>query len=180
MKTFILFAFLALSSIIFGQKQKDFKLDNVLVIGQIDNVEDRYSVEVNMTQLLKSYGVNAMPAMNIVKTGQDAVILASDSMQQMLKTKGIDTYCLVSIRGYDRNFSISGNQAKFEEALKAGSLVDLYQLDIVSISFEFKFYRNGEFVHGQIMKCSSVSDRSAVLKKFRSKLEKQVKKWIKK
>lgn len=180
MKSIILITLLFVTTLSFGQKTDKLTLTNVLVVGQVDNVEDRYSVEINMTQLLKSYGVNAIPAMNIVKTGQDGAILATDSMQQVLAAKGIDTYVLVSIRGYDRTFKMSANQAKLDEALKAGSLVDLYQLDIVSISFEFKFYRNGEFVYGKIMKCSNVSDRSAVLKKFRMKLEKLVKKWVKK
>lgn len=181
MKFTLLIIALIITSFGIAQKKDQLNLTNVMVVAQIDNPEDRYSVEINLTQMFKAVGINAVPSMNIVKMGQDATIVASDSVQQLMKDKGIDTYVLVSVRGYDRNFKISNNQPELKEALEAGSLVDLYQTDIVSISFEFKFYREGKFVQGKIVKCGNVSDRASVLKRFRNKLEKLIsKKWMKK
>jgi len=163
------------------KKKTRINLSNVLVIGQIDNSEDRYSLEINLTQMFTAGGVKTMPSLNILKMGGDAVILASDSMQQVVASKGIDTYVIVSVRGYDRRFKVSAKQQNFSEALEAASLFDLYRQDIVSISFEFKFFRGGEFVHGDIIKCGNISDRETVLKRFRSKVTKKIeKKWTSK
>ena len=160
------------------KKKTSIDLTNVLVIGQLDNSEDRYSLEINLTQMFTSAGVKTIPSLNILKLGGDAIILASDSMKQILASQGIDTYVIVSVRGYDRRFKVSAKQQNFSEALEAASLFDLYRQDIVSISFEFKFFRGGEFVHGDIIKCGNISDRETVLKRFRSKVTKKIgKKW---
>ncbi len=162
------------------KKKTQLHLTNALVIGQIDNSEDRYTVEINLTDMLTRNGVKTIPSLNVLKLGSDAIVLATDSMQQKMAAKGIDTYVLVSVRGYDRKFKVSEKQDDFKTALEGASLFDLYRDDIVSISFEFKFFRNGQFVYGEIVKCGNVGDRESVMKKFRSKVEKRiVKKWKK-
>jgi len=112
--------------------------------------------------------------------GSDSQLLATDSMIQNMKAQGMDTYLLVSVRGYDRRYKVSEKQEDLSVAIKAGSLFDLYRLDIVSISFEFKFYRDGKFVYGDMIKCGNVGDRSTVIKRFRKKVTKRLdKKWRK-
>jgi len=156
-------------------------LTNALVVAQLDNPDDRYSLEINLTQLLVASGIKAEPSLNYMKFGEDSKILASDSIAEIMKTKGIDTYCLVSVRGYDRRFKKTEGRENLAAALSVGGLFDLYRQDIVSISFEFKFYRNGEFVYTDMVKCGNVGDRETVLKKFRKKTGKRIlKKWRKK
>jgi hypothetical protein len=180
MKKYIyLFVILATVNVSFAQKVK-LGLTNAVVIGQLDNAEDRYSLEINLTELLTSRGVKTTPALNIMKMGSDSQLLASDSMTQILQAKGIDTYILVSVRGYDRKFKPTTSKDNLFKSLELGSLFNLYQPDIVSVSFEFKFFRNGEFVMSDIVKCANVSDRETVLKRFRKKVGKRItKKWLK-
>ncbi len=166
-------------STVFGQtKKQPLNLTNAVVVGQLDNPEDRYSLEINLTQVLVDNGIKAIPSLNIMKMGGDPQVLDSDSLRTELKNKGIDTYLLATVRGYDRKFKKSTKNDDFKTALSVGSLFDLYREDIVSISFEFKFYRNGEFVYGEIVKCGNISDRATVLKRFVKKVNKRVaKKW---
>lgn len=181
MKNYILL-FVVITSInaVFAQKKVKLELKNAVVIGQLDNAEDRYSLEINLTELLTSRGVKTTPALNIMKMGSDSQLLASDSMTQVLKAKGIDTYVLVSVRGYDRKFKPTTSKDDLFKSLELGSLFNLYQPDIVSVSFEFKFFRNGEFVMSDIVKCANVSDRETVLKRFRIKVGKRItQKWLK-
>ena len=168
------------SSFSFAQKGKSSpQLKNAVVIGQLDNSSDRYSLEINMTELLTDRGVKTMPSLNVIKMGADSKLLASDSIQAVLKEKGFDTYVIIAVRGYDRKFKVAEKQPDFEEALTVGGLFELYRQDIVSISFEFKFYRNSEFVYGEIVKCGNISDRETVLKKFRTKVGKRIsKRWL--
>jgi hypothetical protein len=170
---------IVLVSVSFGQKNKQaLNLTNALVIGQLDNPEDRYSLEINLTEILSSNGIKTVPSLNILKLGADSEILASDSVAQVMAAQGIDTYVLVTVRGYDRKFKVSKNQADLNSAVRIGGLFDLYRMDIVSISFEFKFYREGKFVYGDIIKCGNISDRETVLKRLRKKVTKRVsKKW---
>lgn len=178
--TFILALALTITSISFGQKQAPLGLTNALVIGQLDNPEDRYSLEINFTELLSSMGVQAEPSLNHVKFGENSQVLGEDSLVQLLKSKGVDTYALVSVRGYDKRFKKTTIKDSLSIALAVGSLFDLYRQDIVSISFEFKFYRNGEFVYTDIVKCGNVGDRASVIKRFRKKVGKRIyKKWKK-
>ncbi|OFZ60564.1 MAG: hypothetical protein A3D92_06750 [Bacteroidetes bacterium RIFCSPHIGHO2_02_FULL_44_7] len=177
-KILILFLLVGAAMPAMGQKKTDLHLTNVIVIGQLDNAEDRYSLEINLTDMFSASGVKTMPSLNALKIGSDAIVLAEDSMQQKLAAKGFDTYALVSVRGYDRRFKVSAKQDDFRTALQGSSLFDLYRQDIVSISFEFKFFRNGQFVAGEMVKCGNISDRETVLKRFRSKVEKLIqKKW---
>jgi len=94
MKYSVIILTLFLSVLCFGQKEV-FQLTNALVVGQLDKEEDRYAIEVNMTELLTDAGIKATPSLNILKLGSDASILTSDSLQRVVASKGIDTYMLV-------------------------------------------------------------------------------------
>ena len=179
-KTLIVTCMIGLTGISFCQKQEPLNLANALLIGQLDNPEDRYSLEINLTEILSSNGIKTVPSLNILKLGADSETLASDSVTHLMAAQGIDTYVLATVRGYDRKFKVSKNQDDFKSAVTLGGLFDLYRMDIVSISFEFKFYREGKFVYGDIVKCGNISDRQTVLKRLRKKVTKRVsKKWTK-
>ena len=63
---------------------KDLKLNNALIVGQLDKSDDRYLIEVALTEVLAANGIKAMPSMNILKVGNDPQILASDSIKDLL------------------------------------------------------------------------------------------------
>jgi hypothetical protein len=67
------------------------KLTNALIIGQFDKAEDRFSIEVSVTEIFTSLGIKAIPSINVMKQGADPLILASDTMVNNLKIKGFDT-----------------------------------------------------------------------------------------
>jgi hypothetical protein len=157
---------------------KTLGLKNVLVIGQLDKPEDRYSMEINVTEIFTDLGIKAIPSLNMLKLGTDASLIATDSIKQVISAKGIDTYLLVSVRGYDKIFKATNMNDDLNTALGAGNLFPLYRDEIVSVSFEFKFFRNGAMVQYDIIKCGNVSNRDAVIKKLRKQLRKiVVKKW---
>ncbi len=163
------------------KKKTSIYLNNTLVIGQMDTPEDRYSIEITLTQMLANNGVKAVPSLNILKLGSDARSLASDSIQKIAAAKGIDTYCIVSIRGFDRKYTVSNNADDFETALDQASFFELYRADAVSVSFQFKFFRDNKCVHSEIVKCGNIGSRESVIKRFRRKVGKRVKKrWAKK
>lgn len=173
--TLLLLLFVAVN--VKAQKES-IQLKNALVVGQLDKAEDRYSVEINLTELLTEAGVKAVPSLNILKMGSDASIIATDSIQKLITAKGIDTYILVSVRGYDKKFKKTHRKDELKTALDAGNLFPIYRDEIVSVSFEFMFYRNGQFIGTDIVKCGNVSSRDTVIKRFRKSVAKRiVKKW---
>lgn len=170
-KSFLILCLLFVYSIGFTQ---GLKLKNVLVIGQFDKPEDRYAIEVNLTELLTNTGIKAAPSLNILKQGTSAVNLVSDSIQQLIKSKGFDTYIVVNVRGYDRNFKPSETKITLEEMLNMASLYNIYRDEATSVSFEFTFFRNGAVVYRDILKCGNVSNRDSVIKRFRKKIPKLI------
>ena len=156
-------------------------IDNALVIAQMDTPEDRYSIEITLTEMLVDAGVKAVPSLNVLKLGSDARTLASDSIQKIVAAKGVDTYCLVSIRGFDRKYTVSNNADDLETSLDQASFFELYRVDAVSVSFQFKFFRDNKCVHSEIVKCGNIGSRGSVLKRFRKKVGKRISKgWTKK
>jgi len=177
MKKFLLSLILFVTAYSYGQT-KNLHLTNALVIGQMDKEEDRYALEINLTELLTDAGIKAIPSLNMIKLGSDAAILATDSIQKVVAAKGVDTYILISIRGYDKKYRISERNDDIATALNAGNLFPLYRDEVTSVSFEFLFYRNGKFVGSDIVKCGNISNRDSVIKRFRKILVKHiVKKW---
>ncbi|MGV3630076.1 MAG: hypothetical protein ACO1O6_02670 [Bacteroidota bacterium] len=170
--------FLALVSIQFSclSQIESLDLKNVLVVGQLDKPEDRFTMEVNLTEILAGEGIKTMASLNVLKQGSEMIMLASDSISAALKAKGIDTYVLVSVRGYDTKFKPSKNHNDLKTELTVGHLFPLYRDEIISVTFEFNFYRNGQFVAYDILKLPGTSSRDEVVKKLHKKLPKRINK----
>jgi hypothetical protein len=166
----------------FAQKNANtppLKLKNVVVIGQMDDPADRYSVEISMTELFGVANVKSKASLNLMKQGADAKILASDSISSLLSNQGFDTYLLISVRGYDKRFKPSEVQESFSESLQRGNLFSIYREGIVSVTFEFKFFREGVLVHDEVIKCGNAGSREKVMSKLRKKVIKRMKKsWL--
>lgn len=174
----VLIILILLPSLTSLSQSKDIKLTNALVIGQLEKAEDRYSIEIALTEILTNAGIKAIPSLNILKEGGDIQMLATDSVQKIVTSKGIDTYMTVSVRGYDKRFKLAENHDNFKTALSTGHLFSLYRDELVSISFEFTFYREGQFMGTDIIKCGNVSSREMVLKRFKKKVTRRVNKWM--
>ncbi len=171
---FILFIFAVFAFNFSFSQTKGLKLRNAMVVGQLDKSEDRFTMEINFTELLASNGIKAMSSLNVLKEGTNISMLASDSIQKVMKVKGMDTYVLVSVRGYDRKFKPAKNHDTLAVEITNGHLFPLYRDEITSISFEFNFYRNGKFVGYDLVKIGGIGSREAVLKKFRKKINKRI------
>jgi hypothetical protein len=177
-KYYFLFLVLFLASFIQAQSQ-EFKLKNALVIAQQDDLSDRYSLEVAILQLLNSYGIQTKASLNVFKQGGSADVLLTDSLQTALKHEGIDTYMLISVRGYDKRFKPTENIKSLEEEIQAGHLFSLYRESATSVSFSITFYKNGKPVHYELIKTGTVGSQDAVIKKLLRKMERSLKKdWI--
>lgn len=157
----------------------NFKLQNAIIIAQFDQQEDRYSIEAGTTQIFTAFNVKSQPSLNLVKIGENAANLATAEMLEKNKADGFDTYVIISVRGYDKKFKPSETTLSLEQALDRGSLFSIYQQDIVSVTFEFRVYRNGQYVGVDNIKCGGGSGRDAVMQKLRSKLEKRLSKYWK-
>ena len=151
-------------------------LQNVLVVGQMDTPEDRYSIEINLADMFASQNIKAIPSLNILKMGNDSRLLATDSIQKMVAEKGVDTYCIVSIRGFDRKYTVANMEDDFATSLEQASFFELYRTDAVSVSFQIKFFRNNKCVHAEIVKCGNIGSRETVVKRFRQRVQKRINK----
>jgi hypothetical protein len=153
-----------------------FDLKNAVIVGQFDKPEDRYAIEVNVTEIFSQLGIKSLPLQNIIKQGGSAMVLIEDSVQSSLKLKGFDTYVVINVRGYDRTFKPSLSIDNLEEALNMTSIYKLYRDESTSVSFEFIFFRNNVVVFRDILKCGNISDRISTIKRFKKKLPKRMKK----
>lgn len=164
---FILFAFS-----VYGQ-QIAFK--NALVIGQFDKSEDRYAMELNLVEILQQNGYKAMPSFNLLKQGEALGNLLNDSTRNILKSKGIDAYVVLNVRGYDRKFKSSEAKTTLKEMLDMTSIYHIYRDEATSVTFEFTFFDlNNQLIGRSLLKCGNVSDRDSVMKRFRKKLPKTI------
>ena len=178
----IKFLILLIASSCFGldSYSQGLKESSILVIGQFDRPDERYAVEVTLTELFSKQGLKAMPSLNILKQGSDPLVLASDTLQQLLLGKNIKTYLVVNVRGYDRRFKPSEIDVSLQEMLGRTSIYHIYREEATSVSFEFTIYKNGTMFFRDILKCSNISDRDSVIKRIRKKLPKRMaKKWSK-
>ena len=151
-------------------------LSNAVVVAQMDSPDDRYSLEIATTDVLRQGNVKTIPSLNLLKLGSDAREIASDSINSKLKADGFDTYLLVSIRGFDKRFKPGNLDDNFEKSLNQATFFELYRLNAVSVSFQIKFFQNGKCVHAEIIKCGNIADRGGVIKRYRKKLAKRLKK----
>ena len=176
MRTYVFIALLLLSSAAVQAQTKNLKLTNALVIGQLDKPEDKYTLEINLAEMMAANGIKTMASLNVLKQGSAPEMLASDSISNVLKAQGIDTYVLVSVRGYDRKFKPATKHDSLATELSTGHLFPLYRDEVVSVTFEFSFYRNGEFIGYDIVKLGGIGSRDGVLKKFRKRVGKRISK----
>lgn len=159
--------------------QEPFRLKNTLVVAQQDDVSDRYSLEIALIQLFSEYGVRSKASLNVIKEGGSPTILLNDSIQNSLKEEGIDTYLLVSVRGYDNRFKPSTNINSLEDELNAGHLFPLFRENASRVTFTFTFYREGQPVHYELVRTGNVGSKEAVIRKLMNKVEKQLQKsWL--
>lgn len=168
--------FLTTFSVI-GQQTAPFQLTNAFIVAQLDRPEEKFSLEINLAELFSEQGVNVFPSLNILKQGQNPTVLASDSVTSILKNKQLDTYVLVSVRGYDRNYRKKSKQTSLIEELSSSHLFPIYRDDIVSLTFEFLFYQNGNQVYSDLLKIKNINNKDSVLKKLHKKLPKLIHKW---
>jgi hypothetical protein len=168
--------FLTTFSVI-GQQTAPFQLTNAFIVAQLDRPEEKFSLEINLAELFSEQGVNVFPSLNILKQGQNPTVLASDSVISILKNKQLDTYVLVSVRGYDRNYRKKSKQTSLIEELSSSHLFPIYRDDIVSLTFEFLFYQNGNQVYSDLLKIKNINNKDSVLKKLHKKLPKLIHKW---
>ena len=149
-----------------------------LVIGQFDKPDERYAIEVAITELFTKNGIPSVPSLNVIKQGANPSILALDSVQSKLKQAGIDRIAIISVRGYDRRFKISNKETSLKGILERTSIYHIYREEATSVSFEFTFYKENKMVFRDILKCGNISDRDSVIKRIRKKLPKRMsKKW---
>jgi hypothetical protein len=177
MKHILILFLLFQSGVFFAQKSGGIQLQNVLIVGQLDNESERFSLEVMLTQFFTERGVKSVPSMNVLKQGSDISLLGEDSLKKVVTDKGLDTYMLVSVRGYDRRFKRAENRDDFKTALDYGTLFSLYRPEAVSVTFEIFLYRNETLIKTVLVKCGNVSSRESVLKRLDKKLDKAVKRW---
>lgn len=164
----------------FGQaKFAPLKLNNALVVSHLDKESDQFSLEIAVSDVLSRSRVKNTVSLNVLKAGGDPQVLMTDSLTQLLKTKGINTLMLVSVRGFDNRFRPSTGNMTLAEDLAADNLFPIYKEDIVSVTFEFHFYRDGKLVYADLLKIGGAGSRDKVLRKFRKKLAKRVQKsWM--
>jgi len=174
-----LLSLLFLSASLFGLSQAKFpplKLTNALVVSHLDKEADQFSLEIAISDVLSRSKVKNTVALNVLKSGGDPQVLMTDSLTQLLKGKGINTLMLVSVRGFDNRFRQSTGNMTLAEDLAADNLFPIYKEDIVSVTFEFHFYRDGKLVYTDLLKIGGAGSRDKVLRKLRKKLAKKVEK----
>lgn len=177
-----LVSFLFLSACLVGFAQAKFpplKLNNALVVSHLDKESDQFSLEIAVSDVLSRSKVKNTVSLNVLKAGGDPQVLMTDSLAQVLKGKGINTLMLVSVRGFDNRFRPSTGNMTLAEDLAADNLFPIYKEDIVSVTFEFHFYRDGKLVYADLLKIGGINSRDKVLRKLRKKLAKKVQKdWM--
>ena len=174
----VLFALIVfLSGFVFAQNQP-LLLNNAVVVSHLDKPEDRFSLEIALSEALTNAQIKNTVSLNLLKQGGDPQALVSDSMTNLLSAKGFNTMLLVSVRGYDKRFQPSSGNYSLTEDLAAENLFPLYKEEIVSVTFEFHFYRGGQLIYTDLIKIGGASSREKVLKKLRKAVTKRaLKKW---
>jgi hypothetical protein len=177
MKSVLCAFFVFLTGFGFAQNQPLF-LNNAVIVSHLDKPEDRFSLEIALSEALTNAAIKNIVSLNLLKQGGDPQILVSDSMTSLLNGKGFNTMLLVSVRGYDKRFQPSSGKYTLTEDLAAENLFPLYKEEIVSVTFEFHFYRAGQLVYTDLIKIGGASSREKVLKKLRKAVTKRaLKKW---
>jgi hypothetical protein len=179
-KSLVSFLFVSVCLLGFAQtKFPPLKLNNALIVSHLDKESDQFSLEIGVSDVLSRSKVKNTVSLNVLKAGGDPQVLLTDSLTQILKAKGINTLMLVSVRGFDNRFRPSTGNMTLAEDLAADNLFPIYKEDIVSVTFEFHFYRDGKLVYADLLKIGGAGSRDKVLRKLRKKLAKRVQKnWM--
>lgn len=156
------------------QEKEALNLKNVLIVGQQDDMSDRYILEVGLLQLFADYNIKAKASLNVIKQKGTDEILLNDTIYQTLKDEGIDTYLLVSIRGYNKRFKPSDEASPLEDEINAGHLYPLHRESASNVTFSFTFYRDMKPVHHELIRTGTVGSKDAVMKKLLKKVEKRL------
>lgn len=172
----VLSLLISLSFLSFAQK-KHIKLTNGLVVAQMDRPEEKFTLEINLSELFAGENIHVIPSLNILKQGENPSALASDSIKHVLKSKEIDTYILVSVRGFEKKFRPSTTFESLQNELASSHLFPLFRDEITSITFEFTIYRNDEVIANELLRLKGVESKDKVMKKLRKKLPKLIAKW---
>ncbi len=177
MKNLILFFCFLVTIQTQAQKSEPFSLTNALIVGLLEKENERFSLEIALTEFFAERSVKAIPSLNILKQGSDQLLLATDSLRSQVRAKGIDTYMLVSVRGYDARFKKSEKNDDLKTALNYGTLFGLSRDEVTTVSFEFFFYRNDKLVKNQLIRVGNVNSNETVIKRLKKKLARKMKKW---
>ncbi|MBN9293316.1 MAG: hypothetical protein J0G96_04980 [Flavobacteriia bacterium] len=174
MKKIIFIAFILLGFHVTGIAQKA-NLQNAVVVGLFDRKDERFQMEILLSELLLENKIKAKVSLNFLKEGADVTALANDSVQQLIAKSGFDTYVLMAVRGYDKKFKPATQKLPLGEELSLGHLFPIYREEISNVTFEFKFYKGNEMTGYSMVKIPA-SSKESMLKKFRLKMGKQIKK----
>jgi len=169
-----LFIFTLIISTFSQAQEGQLRLDNVLIVGQQDELADKYSLELAVLDIMKSNNIKTKSSLNVLKQGEDPVVLANETTQKTLKAEGIDTYMLISVRGYDKRFNASTNLQPLKDELSAGHLFSVWREGASSVTFTITFYRNNIPVHNELIRIKSTNSKGAVLKKLSKVIDKQI------
>ena len=153
------------------------KLTNVVLVAQLDRSEDKFTAEINLAEIFAENGVNVLPSLNLLKQGASLSTLVSDSIKTTLKEKQLDTYLLVNVRGYDRQFRLSSKIGSLTEELNIAHMFPLFRDEITSITFEFNFFRNDKLCHTELLKLKNVSTKEKLIQKLHKKLPRLIQRW---
>jgi hypothetical protein len=176
MKNLSLILVLLISTLSYGQKGK-LNLTNALIVGQMDKEDERFMLEIALTEFFADMNVKAVPSINVLKQGARPEDLINPEMRAAVKAKGLDTYMLVSVRGYDSRFKKTNKNDSLDVALDYGTLFSLYRAEATSVTFEFFIFRNDVMVKTDLVRCGNISSKETVLKRLKKKLARRVKKW---
>ena len=164
---------------LWAQENQELNLKNALIIAQQNDLSDRYSLESAMMQLFSAYHIRSKASLNVVKEGGSPHILLSDSVRSKLKEEGIDTYLLISIRGFDRRFQPADSLNSFEDEINIGHLFPLFRESASNVTFNFTFYRDLQPVYYDLIRVRGIGSKDDVIKKLMKKVEKELTKhWL--
>ncbi len=176
MKLFLLFLLVAINT---AYAQKIEKLDNVLVVAQFDKEEDRFSMEIAMTEMLIEAGIKAYPSLNFLKRGSSPNLLIMDSIQNVFKAKGITKVILVSVRGFDTKYKNATVHGDLASELSVGHLFPIFRDEATSVTFEFNVYDGLQFAQYGQQRIGAISSRDGTMKKFKKKMRKRIsRRWV--
>jgi hypothetical protein len=161
----------------FSLNAQGLKLTNAVLVAQLDRSEDKFTAEINLAEIFAENGINVLPSLNLLKQGAPLTTLVSDSITAILKEKQIDTYLLVNVRGYDRQFRLSTKIGALTDELNVAHLFPLFRDEITSITFEFNFFRMDKLCHTELLRLKNVSTKEKLIQKLHKKLPKRINHW---